>query len=214
MAKKPKKVTKAEKARTENLPDIIDIGGEVIKPTQLYMDNGRKPSASGPWTDEPDKLSWTDPATELHCTILRMPDGALAGFVAVPLQHPLFGFDHEAIPADVSVEAYGGLNYSEPCDDRGPEATSVCHTHDFVRGRDARKQEWWFGFRCNHRNDFLPGRGNSHLRDEEGRTYRGTAFVFKQCTLLAQQLANIDAEDTKQTATKQIAPPTSNGKGV
>lgn len=90
----------------------------------------------------------------------------LSGYVGVPPSHPLYGFDHAAVPTDLGIEVHGGLNYSKICD-TGPtpasrpilrESRRVCHTDSRIIGyeqtthatdyRVKHADAWWFGFSC------------------------------------------------------------------
>lgn len=44
----------------------------------------------GPWRDEPDKVTWVDPKTGLHCMIIRNFVGSLCGYVGVSADHPWY----------------------------------------------------------------------------------------------------------------------------
>ena len=195
MTKKPTKSRALIPVRAPTLPEAYAIADTVIKPDQFFTNTDRKPRGPGPWREEADKLAWQDPETGFHCIILRLRDGSLSGYVAVPVSHPLYGFNHDAIPSGVDIVAHGGLSYSEPCNERGPEQVRVCHTSIVPTGKHAEPdQDWWFGFSCNHKEDLVPNSDPSFLRDEEGRTYRDEAFVFQECTHLAKQLAAIGTE--------------------
>lgn len=166
-------------------PTSYAIANTRIEVLQLHRVRDRHPQGHGPWAGEHEKIAWIDPATGLHCTILRQHDGSLAGWVAVPASHPLFGFEHDAIPADFNLSVHGSLQETQMCDEDGPENVSVCH---------AGKQSdplWWFGFTCNHSYDFVPGKGPASLAAENGQTYRTEGYVFEQCSSLARQLDQI-----------------------
>ena len=197
MAKKPTKAHAIVKASTSAVPEVYKVADTAIKPDQLFTHNGRKPKRPGPWSAEIDKLAWQDSETGLHCIILRLHDGALSGYVAVPPEHVLFGFNHDAIPSGIDIEAHGGLSYAEACSERGPECFRVCHSRSVIKATPAHAadQAWWFGFACNHDGDYVPKGEREHLRDEDARTYRDEAFVFRECTSLARQLVNIGKTD-------------------
>lgn len=46
---------------------------------------------AGPWEQEPDKVTWVDPETDLDCMIVRNHHGVLCGYVGVPRTHPWHG---------------------------------------------------------------------------------------------------------------------------
>jgi hypothetical protein len=135
---------------------------------------------AGPWHDEPDKVNWIDPATDLDCMIARGPTGALCGYVAVPPGHPLHGSAY----GEVDVEVHGGLTYAEKC------AGHLCHVPSSGRPDDV----WWFGFDCAHLCDRAPGMESRDLargwpRIERDSVYRDIEYVRREVASLAQQLA-------------------------
>jgi len=172
-------------AKTTTYP----IANTRIEALQLFRVRERHPKGHGPWQDEHEKIAWVDPATGLHCTILRQRDGALSGWVAVPPGHELFGFSHDAIPSEIGLRVHGGIEEAGACDEHGPESVSVCHPSEAQD--DAL---WWFGFACDKSYDYVPGTGAKALAAENGQTYRTEGYVFEQCTSLARQLAAIGAE--------------------
>lgn len=48
----------------------------------------------GPWQNEPDKVVWVDPLTDLDCMIIRNQSGVLCGYVGVPEAHPWHGIHY------------------------------------------------------------------------------------------------------------------------
>lgn len=54
----------------------------------------REKWVDGPWRDEPDKIEWIDPATNLNCMIIRNRHGVLCGYVGVPEAHPWYGVSY------------------------------------------------------------------------------------------------------------------------
>ncbi len=202
MAKKPTNNRAPAKAEP-NKP--YKIAGTSIVPAQLFHVPSLQPRKEGPWRDEPDKLSWIDKATGMPCIILRARLGTLSGYVAVNTEHPLFGYDYRAVPADLGIQPHGGLNYSAACDEEADERVSVCHVSGQPPQRVRQphgKQEhppfseelWWFGFACDKSYDLRPGCYQDHMSAENGQTYRGEDYVFTQCTNLAHQLAAAGGE--------------------
>ena len=202
MAKKPTNNRVPAKAAPKK---PYKIAGTTIVPTQQFYVPSRQPKHEGPWQDEPDKLGWVDSATGLSCLILRARNGTLSGYVAVNTEHPLFGFDYRAVPADLGIQPHGGLNYSAACDEEADERVSVCHItkppRERVRqprGEQERptfnEEQWWFGFACDKSYDLRPGCYQDHMSAENGQTYRGEDYVFTQCTNLALQLAAAGGE--------------------
>lgn len=148
-----------------------------------------QPTAPGVWRQEFEKVAWTDASTGMSCIIRRMAGGYLAGFVAVPPGHPIYGWSAEAVPT-ATIHVHGGLNYARPCDSQGPEDTSICH----VRADEARDHDdaWWLGFSCNGLADLIPddrSHANEALRLGVEQEYRDVRYVFDQCTSLAHDLS-------------------------
>lgn len=106
----------------------------------------------GPWQDEPDKIVWIDPATDLDCMIHRGPLGALCGYVGVPPTHTHYGEDLPYKIENVGVDVHGGLTYAAPCDPQATEEHGLCHVPTAGRPDDV----WWFGFDCSHAWDVMP----------------------------------------------------------
>ena len=129
----------------------------------------------GPWTNEPDKQQWQDPATGLACMIVRNDDsGNLCGYVGVPPGHSQHGANYNDVEADV----HGGLTYGAVC--RG----SVCHIPEPGQPDDV----YWLGFDCAHLGDLSPNmirRGYTF----QGDVYRDFGYDRAECTRLAAQLA-------------------------
>jgi len=138
----------------------------------------------GPWQDEPDRLEWKTEAGFPALIIRQRRYGNLCGYVAVPPGHPWHGKDpHEA-------EVHGGITHTGEC------SGGICHT--LAPGEP--DNVWWLGFDCAHAWDFQPG---AHAADAElfkdrpdlirpegprrGESYRGIAYVKRNCESLARQ---------------------------
>ncbi|WP_143737103.1 hypothetical protein [Erythrobacter tepidarius] len=191
------------------LPDTLRLGVHHIRPEQILQIPERRPYGEGPWESEPDRVAWIDAASRYHCLILRQPSGALAGYVAVGPEHPLWGYLADAIPTELGLTVHRGLTYSATCQKNDPPAVRVCHPHDDTRFRGVKQQSvpglkdsegsgasdaWWFGFACEHACDFLP-RGyarNDEDREDGPREYRDIAYVADQTVALARQLKALD----------------------
>jgi hypothetical protein len=149
----------------------------------------------GPWTVEPDKLQWSDPATGLPCLARRSPRmGNWCGYVGVAPGHPLHGLGY----GDLDLDVHGGLTFAGGCDVEDPEH-GICH-----RPAPGEPEEvWWFGFDLGHAFDVAPAM-DAYLRSMPGLTssetlyagypgrrpvYRTLAYVQEQCAHLAAQLA-------------------------
>lgn len=124
----------------------------------------------GPWDDEPDKIQWVDPTTDLDCLMVRNMMGNWCGYVGVPSTHPAYGVGYSEclLGADCTEEycyehslssqmdVHGGLTFADKCsgesEDGGPSA-GICHVPLDGRPHDI----WWQGFDCGHAMDFSPG---------------------------------------------------------
>jgi hypothetical protein len=139
----------------------------------------------GDWTDEPDKVQWTDDATGLVCLTVRSPGGHWYGYVGVTEGHPFFGVDYTDTYGKADIDVHGGLVYSDFRQERDDEH-GICHTPE--PGQPERV--WWFGFDCAHRGDRSPAYSfNRGPYDEE---YRRLRYVQEQCASLAGQLIKVN----------------------
>ena len=184
------------------------IADTQVQATQIFRVPSRHPRGDGPWEREADKLAWLDHTTGLACTILRQESGVLGGYVGVTEDHPLYGYEIDAVPSALGISPHGGLDYAAPCES-GPEETSICHPSDLAarhRKRPNRSAEdrgeddaplWWFGFECNKNHDLVPGQQESSddLGAENGRIYRDEAYVYTQTRNLALQLKTLTRLD-------------------
>ena len=130
---------------------------------------------AGEWDGEPDRLQWTDKATDMACLIVRNRMGGLCGYVAVEHGHPLYGKSYDSDAAD--VEVHGGLTYSDRC------AGHICHVPEPGKPDDV----WWLGFDCSHAYDLSPGM-LKYDPPETYEEYRPIAYVQGEVTSLAKQL--------------------------
>ena len=221
------------RARAERAPAIVDKGshhelregdttlivgrayrtrfGEIAA-GEIYYVEGLKAREQGPWLGEADKVAWRDPATGYECIMLRATYGGyLSGYVGVPRSHPLWGYEHAAVPPELGIEVHGGLTYGRICEE-GPapprrllrrEAQRICHIpYDpanygpILHATDHRVEDphaWWFGFDCNHAYDIVPGESGASgfLKAEIGGEYRDDAYVCNEVLNLAAQLRAI-----------------------
>lgn len=179
-----------------------------VPAAEIYFVDGAKPREAGPWLGEADKVAWIDDVTGYECIMMRdNPDGFLSGYVGVPEDHPLFGWNHEVVPSGLGIEVHGGLSYSRICDE-GPspqrtlivEARRICHVVvgqvPLRHATDHRVHpgQWWFGFDCDHVYDVVPGRQRDRERfmgAETGAEYRDDAYVVREIRSLAAQLKAI-----------------------
>lgn len=143
----------------------------------------------GPWTSEPDKLQWPDPATNFPCLIVRGPVGALCGYVGVSPDHPLYGKPYNA-PEVQEVQIHGGLTFAGGCQPPHSSAHFICHVPTPGEPDDV----WWFGFDCAHCGDGVPvftlidSRIGLWEASREVSTYRTLSYVQTEVTSLAAQL--------------------------
>ena len=188
------------------------FGGRAVEVDAVYYVADLKSEQRGPWLGEADKVAWLDDASGYECIIMRSTIGGhLSGYVGVPAGHPLHGYEHDAIPADLDIDVHGGISYSKACQ-RGPtpqariaqEARSICHVHrgplrprPIKNATDYKVQHddaWWLGFECNQVYDLVPdeqlGRA-PFLGAEVGRVYRDEAYVYDEVVHLAVQLRAI-----------------------
>ena len=157
---------------------------------------------------EADKVAWLDPQTGYECIVMRDgKNGYLRGFVGLPRSHPLYGFDHDAIPSDLGIEIHGGLSYSKPCDVPATrivwvkgEAVRVCHqtfrpmTVPGINATDHKPHDdaWWLGFDCNHPGDLIPTKDHNPTVDGVRPVYRDDDYVVNEVLNLASQLSAIE----------------------
>ena len=152
----------------------------------------------GPWINEPDKVQWIDPETNLDCLAVRNHMGAWCGYVGVPRSHPFYGKDYNDV---AHLGAHGGLTFSDRCQEQENDSRGefvVCHVPEPGRTDDV----WWFGFDCCHYTDYAPGmiatianlKGTRDLatarasHEKLGEVYRTLEYVKIECTNLAKQL--------------------------
>ncbi|WP_156318258.1 hypothetical protein [Porphyrobacter sp. AAP60] len=205
-----------------SLPRTYAIGNTEIVPEQMWRIPRHHPAASGPWSGEPDRIGWTDAVTGYACLIIRQRNGTLSGYAAVPCTHPLWGFDHGAVPRSIGIRPHAGLNYSQSCDEQSPAPFRVCHIHhtdpidlmrepdravddDGSRYRHAPSDEpsmspagdaWWLGFSTDQDGDFLPTYGDRQRPSVEPPVYRDLAYVYSQVVGLAHQLRSLEVDGT------------------
>jgi hypothetical protein len=149
----------------------------------------------GPWDGEPDKISWTDEATDLPCIMVRNDMGSWCGYVAVEPGHPAHGKYYD----DVEVDVHGGLTFCASCNETGPIERSVCHVPEPGKPGNV----WWLGFDTAHAWDVVPfmvgysrRSGTSDAPSWPGLpsiTYKDAGYVRRECERLAAQLIKLGA---------------------
>lgn len=199
----------------------------VVAAEEIFYDQAARPDGKGPWLGEADKVSWRDEASGYDCIMLRdTDDGFLSGYVGIPHDHPLWGWDDGAVPSDIGIEVHGGLTYSRLCEE-GPsparrlavEARRICHVtlrpavyHPVAHATDHRVEDphaWWFGFSCDHAYDLIPRHAQVPSRpksSELARTYRDDAYVVRETVALAAQLRAIADGDAAPQRDDQPPP--------
>jgi hypothetical protein len=126
----------------------------------------------GPWQDEPDRLEWRSPGSELPRMAIRNHFGAWCGYVGVPKGHRLFGKVWDD-PECESIEVHGGITYGNTC------AGIICH----VPQPGESDHVWWLGFDCAHAFDYTPGMAVRFGED----VYRDVAYIIHETERLARQ---------------------------
>ena len=199
----------------------------VVPAEEIFYDQAARPGGKGAWLGEADKVSWRDEASGYDCIMLRdTDDGFLSGYVGIPHDHPLWGWDNGAVPSDIGIEVHGGLTYSRLCEE-GPsparrlavEARRICHVtlrpavyHPVAHATDHRVEDphaWWFGFSCDHAYDLIPRHAQVPSRpksSELARTYRDDAYVVRETVALAAQLRAIAEGDAAPQRDDQPPP--------
>lgn len=163
------------------------------------------------WETEPDKFDFG--AHGLKCAARRGPCKQWCGYVAVPKEHPLHGYNYSVSrkiskPAvaqvwDTSGEdrewTYGLYSEEFDCGFLSPEAVFRVHGGLTYSGDKCPTNDpdgnWWFGFDCAHAGDFIPydGAVRDLVSRHDGDIYRDLTFVIAQCEHLAKQLIDYAA---------------------
>lgn len=140
----------------------------------------------GPWDDEPDLCIWQEPETGYLCAITRPRLGTLAGYVAVPNDHPLHGVNYVEYTDNLSrIDVHCGLTYSAPT----PYIAHGVPIADIASIKFDGASNWWFGFDCAHSGDLSPGL--SGFEPMPGEEYRDIDYVRSETVNLARQLWEI-----------------------
>lgn len=159
----------------------------VIKLEQTFID--KSDWQSGPWKNEPDRVSWVDPNTGYHCLVRRNNkfSGVFCGYVAVENKHPYYGHSYSDNDYEIAskIRVHGGITYANPC--RGDGESGICH---LTKDDDS---AWWFGFDCGHSWDFQPGEVFKNILYQiEDCIYRDLAYVIREVESLASQLKFVE----------------------
>ncbi|MDT0576490.1 hypothetical protein RM533_09850 [Croceicoccus sp. F390] len=155
-----------------------------------------------------------DQETGLGCIILRQKNRTLSGFVGVGPDHPLFGFEADAVPLDLPNSVHGGITYGRECKANrfgrrayGEPRTkryTVCHVTVTRKVWNYRTEQtttdefeyedlWWLGFDADHVGDLVPKGYNRSAR--KGDVYRDQAYVYQECLALAHLTAKAERID-------------------
>lgn len=215
-------------------PVAYQVADASVTALQVWHNPDRHPRGDGPWNGEADKVAWIDADTGLGCIMLRQKDGTLSGYVGVPVDHPLFGFEADALPVDLASAVHGGINYAEACEvnrfehqahgQPREERYTVCHTTYVRRVQEYRTVQttqdefehedlWWFGFDTNHPGDLIP-RPSLRWDHHRGGVYRDQAFVYAGIVELARLLKAIaDIDATDEEALRPSLPSPESGGG-
>lgn len=128
---------------------------------------------AGPWDNEPDKDEWVDGATGYRCFARRHDRlGHWCGYVAVPLDHPLYACGDGAMPDSVETAAHCGVTWA-----------------DFHNLFD----RYLIGFDCGHAWDYSPGLPVD-MSSYGDSTYRDLPYVKGRVRMLAAALHEVETE--------------------
>lgn len=172
------------------------------------------PIDDGPWMQEADRVAWTDPATGYPCIIRReTPGGHLAGFVAVPGSHSLYGYSPDIL-AMLGISPHCGAEYADRCIGADPEDRPACHAGNINFGwADAGAPDhdelWWFGFSCGTPFDVRPAQDRREpgaTMVGPGRAYRDETYVLAHVIDLASQLHAVGRGDEIPQSRAPAAP--------
>lgn len=192
----------------------LKADGGPVQVDAVYNVPAVHPVAAGPWSNEADKIAWTEQMSGYGCIIRRSLERQhLCGYVSVPPGHPLFGRQHGTLTG-IMIGVHGGIDYSNACEEHEPENRSVCHVvaspghHQEVGRNEAAGHDdaWWFGFSCDQRDDIVPLETRRPRGDKtpafgvDDPTYKTEAFVYGECVRLAAQLKAIEQNRDPRSA--------------
>ena len=163
-----------------------------------------------------------DVPRQAGCIMLRQKNGTISGYVGVSPEHPLFGFEADAVPVGVSNTVHGGVTYGKACEVNRferkasgkprKERYTVCHTtwvrtvqhYRTVQTTEDEFHEdlWWLGFDTDHPGDLVPG--GRYGEGRKGDVYRDQSFVYANCIELARKLKSlIEKGSDRDTPTRE-----------
>ena len=139
--------------------------------------------------DEPDKIEFIDPETDMACLMVRHGGaGHWCGYVGVESSHPMYevsssgDFESSDVRALHELSVHGGITFTDKCKPEAHPSEGVCHVPFPGRTDDI----WWIGFDCAHTHDVSPLR-DSNMQFEFA-TYKSQKYVENQIRQLAVQL--------------------------
>lgn len=147
----------------------------------------------GPWQDEPDKVHWIDPDTDLDCLMVRSPSGGnWCGYVAVTEGHPFYERDYsdcygsaDSESEDRYLDVHGGLTFSDFCAETKDPGRFICHVPE--PGRP--EKVWWLGFDCAHAWDLSPAyAAYPSWPNRPDESYKDRYYVEAEVRSLARQI--------------------------
>lgn len=148
----------------------------------------------GEWVNEPDSIAFEyegykclvsrtvkDPSSEYAF------GGHLCGYVHLPENHPLSGFDYDDIP----ISCHGGLTFSEG----GLIGFDCAHSGDYSPSSERFKRETM-------QNDYMKDRMKrlaipDHLKWFMESTYKNLAFCIDECKSVVDQLKELKLKHGK-----------------
>lgn len=147
---------------------------------------------TGPWTAEPDHVTWVHFSTSYPCMAKRNLFGAWCGYVGLDDQHPLF-------LSEVGCEEFKYI------DVHGCISMAGYFTEDSILFAPPRKL-WWVGFDAMHETDLCPffetevDRLDKQIdrklikgkTQEEPIVYRNLDYIIQEIDSLAIQLGAFD----------------------
>lgn len=125
-----------------------------------------------PWVREPDLVVGT--YRGYSYAIIRMPDGHLNGYGAVPEGHTYFGVDYD----ELNVRVHGGLTFCKG--DLGGGLFDVT--------TPGGSKVWWLGFDTGHAFDYRPRALWCMYAETEYRTY---GYVYEEVLNLIRQFSEV-----------------------
>jgi len=154
----------------------------------------KRPWPEGPWSDEPDRISWRD--QEFHCLMRRNSYGAWCGYVGVAKDHPCYKVGYSGKLA-LELKVHGGVTYADFCSEQKDEngcEIGICHTP----AEGEADEIWWIGFDCHRFGDDAPGDDFSPARNldrlmRRHSNYRTVEYVKKEIRSMIQELRRLRA---------------------